>query len=131
MTTYRLFSWSAVVAAIVLVILPRVIPVCNAYMKNGKPMSCHYTYQTEFLVALLALILAGALFVLVTEEARLLTGFILLLLGIIVVVLPQPWALGICEAGGCLKTAFFSQIVGGWLALSGAGIVWLSRSKIK
>ncbi|WP_094603212.1 hypothetical protein SPSIL_012160 [Sporomusa silvacetica DSM 10669] len=129
MTKYKLFSWSALLAAIVLLILPRLIPICNGLMKNGSPMSCHYTYQAEFIFALLAVILASALFVLRTEEARLLTGFILLLLGIIVIVLPQPWASGICQAGGCMKTAFFSNIGGGWLALSGAGIVWLIGRK--
>lgn len=129
MTKYKLLSWSALLAALVLLVLPRVIPICNAFMKNGKPMSCHYTYQAEFIFALLAVILAGALFVLLTDEARLLTGFILLLLGIVVVVLPQPWALGICQAGGCMKTAYFSNIFGGWLALSGAGVVWLIGRK--
>jgi hypothetical protein len=126
MTKYKLFSWSAFLASVVLLILPRLIPICNGLMKNGGPMSCHYTYQAEFIFALLAVILSSALFVLITEEARALTGLILLPIGIIIIILPQQWVSGICQAGGCMKTAFFSNIGGGWLALSGAGIVWLT-----
>lgn len=125
MTKYKFFSWSAIILSVWLLFLPRLIPICNGLMKNGSPMACHYTYQAEFVIAILALILASALFVLRTDEARLLSGFIILLLGLITIILPQSWALGICAAGGCLKTAFFSTISGGLLALAGAGIVWL------
>ncbi|QDR79360.1 DUF4418 family protein [Sporomusa termitida] len=126
MTKYKFFSWSAILLSVLLLVLPRLIPICNGLMQNGSPMHCHYTYQAEFVIALLALILASALLVLRTDEARLLSGFVILLLGITVVILPQTWALGICEAGGCQKTAFFSAIGGSLLALAGAGIVWLT-----
>ncbi|HWR42648.1 DUF4418 family protein [Sporomusa sp.] len=126
MTKYKFLSWSAILLSALLLVLPRLIPICNGLMKNGSPMNCHYTYQAEFLITLIALILASALLVLRTDEARLLSGFVILLLGITVVILPQTWALGICEAGGCQKTSFFSTIGGSLLALSGAGIVWLT-----
>ncbi|BBB89481.1 MAG TPA: DUF4418 family protein [Methylomusa anaerophila] len=126
MTKYKLFSWSAVFISVVLLVLPRIFPICNGLMKNGGPMKCHYAYQAEFIITLLAVILSAALLVLRTNEARLLTGFIVFLLGIIVIVLPQPWAIGICEAGACGKTTFFATIGGGLLALAGAGIVGLT-----
>lgn len=126
MTAYKLLAWSAILLSALLLILPRLIPICTGLMKNGSPMACHYTYQAEFIVGLIALILAGALLVLRTDEARLLSGFVILLLGITVAILPQAWALGICEAGGCQKTAFFSTAGGVLLALSGAGIVGLT-----
>jgi hypothetical protein len=72
-------------------------------------------------------ILAVALFALRTAEARLLTGFFLLLLGVVIIILPQPWALGICQHGGaCHKTAFFAAIGGGLLAVNGALVALLA-----
>lgn len=126
MNKYKLISWSAVIISVVLLILPRLIPICNGLMKNGNPMTCHYTYQAEFIITLLAVILAGSLLVLRTAEARVLAGFIILLLGISIIVLPQSWAIGICEDGACGKTTFFATIGAILLALAGAGAVWLS-----
>ncbi len=126
MNKYKIFSWGAVIISIWLLILPRIIPICNGLSKSGSPMNCHYAYQAEFIVMLLAVILASALLVLRTAEARLLTGFIIILLAIIIIVLPEPWAIGICEDGACQKTTFFATISASLLALAGAGIVWLT-----
>lgn len=128
MTGYKTLSWSAILLSAILLVLPRVIPICNGVSAEGNPMQCHYAYQAEFLISLLALIVAAALLVLKTAEARTLSGFILLLLGVIVAILPQPWAIGICVHGGaCSKTAFFSTIIGSLLGLTGALLVWLTR----
>lgn len=95
-------------------------------------MKCHYAYQGEFLVALLAVVIACSLFVVRTAEARLLAGFVLLLLGVIIIVLPQSWAIGICFRGmACEKTTFFTVAGGGLLALTGAAVTWFSYQKIR
>lgn len=125
-------AWIALVISLALVVLPRIVPVCTGIAANGNPMRCHYAYQAEFLVVLLAVILSGSLFFLHTSEARLLTGFVLIMLGIIIVVLPQPWAIGICFRGmSCEKTTFFTVAGGGLLALTGAIIAWLNYKKYR
>lgn len=128
MKGYKALAWSAILNSLVLLILPRVIPICTGLAGTGSPMRCHYAYQAEFLVTLLALILAVSLLVLRTTEAQALSGFVILLLGIIIVILPLPWVIGICTHGGaCLKTAFFTTIGGSLLSLVGAVIIWFTR----
>ena len=127
MKKYKLLSWSAVIISIFLLVLPRLIPICDGIM-NGNPMRCHYTYQAEFVITLLVLIISASLLVLHSSEARLLAGFIIVLLGISIIILPQPWAIGICEDGACGKTTFFAIIGGLLLTAAGSGIIWLSRN---
>lgn len=130
MDRYKIAAWVAVIISLVLLILPRVVPICPGLGGDGSPMRCHYAYQAEFIVTLLAVILAGSLLVVRTAEARLLNGFVVCLLGAGIIVLLQPWAVGICPHGGaCHKTAFFTTIGGGLLALAGAFIAWLSYKK--
>lgn len=128
MKAYKALAWSAIIISLVLLILPRVIPICTGLVGAGSPMRCHYAYQAEFLVTLLALILAVSLLVLRTNEAQALSGFVILLLGIVIVILPLPWVIGICSHGGaCLKTAFFTTIGGSLFSLTGARIICLTR----
>lgn len=122
----------ALAVSLILLILPRIIPVCTGLAPDGSPMRCHYAYQAEFLVVLLAVVIAGSLFVLRTAEARLLAGFMLLLVGLIIIVLPQDWAVGICFRGmACEKTTFFTVAGGGLLALTGAAVTWLNYQKYR
>jgi uncharacterized membrane protein YhaH (DUF805 family) len=125
MNRYKLLSWLALLISIILLILPRIVPICNG-TDNGHPMQCHYAYQAEFIVTLLAVILSASLLVVRTAEARLLASVIILLLGISIIVLPQSWAIGICENGSCGKTTFFECIGGGVLAVTGALIALLT-----
>ncbi|HBS57959.1 MAG TPA: DUF4418 domain-containing protein [Firmicutes bacterium] len=128
MDRYKLLSWSAVIVSIALLLLPRIVPICTGLGAGGSPMQCHYAYQAVFVVTLLAVIQAAAFLVLRTAEARLLNGFVLLLLGITIIVLPQSWAIGICPHGGaCAKTTFFLTLGGGLLVLLSAATVWLNR----
>lgn len=119
----RVLMILALLSSLVLVVLPRIFPICTGLM-NGNPMHCHYAYQAEFLFAILAVILAGFLFVLKTSEARALTGLLLSFIAIIIIVLPQPWAIGICTQGSCLKTAYFSTLIAALLAIIGIFIVF-------
>ncbi|MDU4960481.1 MAG: DUF4418 family protein [Sporomusaceae bacterium] len=132
MNKHTAVSWTALVIALAILILPRLIPVCTGQMQlaNGMtaPMVCHYAFQAVFFIALLAVIAAAALFVVRTAEARSLTGFFLLLLGLGVISLPQSWFIGICPHGGaCAKTAFFTTLGGALLSVSGAVLIWLHR----
>jgi predicted membrane channel-forming protein YqfA (hemolysin III family) len=127
MKKYKLLSWSAIIISIFLLILPRLIPICDGIM-DGHPMECHYTYQAEFVITLLAVIISASLLVLRSTEARSLAGFVIVLLGISIIVLPQSWAIGICENGACGKTTFFATIAATLLAIAGAGIVWSARN---
>lgn len=122
----KILGWIAVVTGFFLLVLPRVIPICTGLTAAGSPMRCHYTYQAEFLLTLIAVILAGALFVLKTAEARMMTGFTLALVAIVLALLPEPWVSGICANGGCQKTAFFTAVGAGLLAITGAVIAWLN-----
>lgn len=127
MKKYKLLSWGAIKISIFLLILPRLIPICDGIM-DGHPMTCHYTYQAEFVITLLVVIISASLLVLHSSEARLLAGFLIVLLGISIIVLPQSWAIGICENGACGKTTFFATIAATLLVVTGAGIVWSTRN---
>lgn len=128
MDRYKFLSWGALAVSVILLVLPRIVPICTGVGAGGSPMRCHYAFQAEFIVALLAVILAAASLVLKTQEARLWNSFVLLLLGIAIAVLPQPWVIGICPHGGaCAKTTFFTTIGGGLLTLLSATGVWLNR----
>lgn len=126
----KVLAGIAVAISLILLILPRIIPICTGLAPGGSPMRCHYAYQAEFLVVLLAVVIAASLFVVRTAEARLFSGFVLLLLGIVIIVLPQPWAVGICFRGmACEKTAFFTVAGGGLLILTGAAVTWFNYQK--
>lgn len=133
MSRHTVVSWTALIIALALLVLPRLIPICTgrAKLANGmlSPMPCHYAFQAIFIVSLLAVIAALALFAVRTAEARSLAGFFLLLLGISIIILPQPWAIGICPHGGaCAKTTFFTTIGGGLLVVDALAVIWLNRS---
>lgn len=126
MARSNVIGGAAVAISAVLLVLPRIFPVCTGLGTGGKPMVCHYTFQAEFIIGLLALIVSASLFVLRTAEARQWSGFLLVLLGISAAVLPQAWAIGLCPhaSGACHKTAFFINIGGFLLALTGGWAAW-------
>ncbi|WP_071605122.1 DUF4418 family protein [Anaeroarcus burkinensis] len=126
MARLNVIGGAAVAISAALLVLPRIFPICTGLGAGGKPMVCHYTFQAEFIIGLLALIVSASLFVLRTAEARQWSGFLLVLLGISVLVLPQAWAIGLCPhaSGACHKTAFFINIGGSLLALTGGWAAW-------
>lgn len=132
MSHYRTLSWSALFISLVLLLLPRIVPICTGLASNTQPMLCHYTYQAEFLITVLAVILSGSLLVLSGTEARLVNSLVIFLLGMVILILPQPWAIGICpEAGACHKTTFFVTIGGALLTLAGALLLWINYRKFR
>lgn len=126
----KIMAWTAVALSAFLLLLPRIVPICTSLSAAGNPMKCHYAYQAEFVVTLLALLIAGSLLVLRTSEAGMLAGTLLFMLGIIILVLPQPWAVDSCFRGmACEKTKFFTFTGGILLSLAGAGIAWQEKSR--
>jgi hypothetical protein len=128
MKIQKIIGWFAVIISVILLFLPRIIPICTGRIDLGGgnfiPMKCHFAYQAEFLITLLAVIFSAGLLVLRTSEARLLAGFLIFLLRAAIVIIPQPWALGICPEGGCQQTTFFEVIAGLMLAVAGIAQVW-------
>ncbi|WP_371371117.1 DUF4418 family protein [Sporomusa aerivorans] len=122
----KILGWIAVAIGFFLLVLPRAIPICTGLTAAGGPMRCHYTYQAEFLLTLVAIILAWASLVLKTAEARMMTGFTLALLAIVLALLPEPWISGICANGACKKTAFFTAVGASLLTITGAIIAWIN-----
>lgn len=127
MNHYKILSWVALLTSLILLVLPRIIPVCTGLTGGLQPMLCHYTYQAEFIITLLAVIFSGSLFMLTGTEARLLNGIVILLLGSTILLLPQPWVIGIChDAGACHKTTFFVTLGGSLFTATGALLIWLN-----
>lgn len=113
----------AVLAALGLLVLPEVFPVCPV---EKSPMRCFYAYQAEFLVALLGVVVAVSLFFTKQAETQKLTYFFLLLIGIIALVLPANWAIGICGHGDslCHITAAWTNSAAILLTLAGVAGIW-------
>ena len=129
MKVHRWMGWLALLNSIGLLILPKVVPFCTAGTLEN-PMRCYFTYQAQFLIALLAVILSGSLLAAKSREAYSLAAFIVFMLGLIVVIIPQPWVIGICETEGaaCHKTTFFANILGIALAVEGLTAAWMGRN---
>jgi len=132
MKSQKIVAWFAIIISIILLFLPRIIPICTGRIDLGggelMPMECHFAYQAEFIIALLAVIFSASLLILRTFEGRSLASFLVFLLGMIIIIIPQPWAIGICPpgSGGCHKTTFFVTIGGALLTLAGILTLWLT-----
>lgn len=97
-------------------------PVCQGLieMKNGNMahMRCHYTGQAEVYLGILTLIIS--LMLLFGYGVRRYLGFILAALGVIVILMPTHWGIGICMSPmECHTTARFLYVYGGLLTVGG------------
>ena len=121
----KINQWVAVLASFSLLVLPKIFPVCEITDKG--PMRCFFTYQVEFMIALLAFIIALSLVFTKEVETKKLTGFLLFLIGIILIVLPTNWVIGICGHAGssCHTTKAWTDGAAVILALSGVICAWL------
>lgn len=115
----KITKWLAVLTSFSLLVLPKIFPVCA--ITDKSPMRCFFTYQVEFIIALLAFIIALSLFSTKEVETKKLTGFLLFLIGIIIFVLPTSWGIGICGHDGsqCHTTAAWTDGAAVILSLSG------------
>jgi hypothetical protein len=124
----------AVGLALALALTPRFVPPCAHQLETAAgvavPMRCHWTFQIEFLLAVAALIVAGALWVVRHAEARRIVGGGLVLFGLLVIAVPQPWVIGLCgnPEMACHHTAHWLWL---WAALlMGDGIFIAVRARI-
>jgi hypothetical protein len=120
--------------ALALAVTPRFVPPCTHQLETAAgafvPMHCHWTFQIEFLLAVAALIVAGALWVVRHAEARRIVGGVLALFGLLAIAVTQPWGIGICGNSEmpCHHTAHWLWL---WAALLIAdGIFIAIRAKI-
>jgi hypothetical protein len=82
--------------ALALVLTPRFVPPCTPRIETASPMHCHWTFQADFLVAVAALIVTGALWTVHHAEARRVVGGVLALFGLLVIAVTQSWGIGLC-----------------------------------
>lgn len=126
----KITKWLAVLTSFSLLVLPKIFPVCA--INDKSPMRCFFTYQAEFIVALLAFIIALSLFFIKEIETKKLTGFLLFLIGIIMIILPASWGIGICnhEGSPCHITAAWTDGAAVILSLSGLIGVWTNGKQL-
>jgi len=114
--------------ALALVLTPRFVPPCTPAVELAPPMRCHWTFQADFLLAVAALIVAGALWIVSHAEARRVVGGVLVLFGLLVIAVTQPWGIGLCGGSQmpCHHTAHWLWL---WAALLiGDGVFIVVRS---
>jgi len=111
--------------ALVLVLTPRFVPPCTPAVETAAPMHCHWTFQVDFLLAVAALIVAGALWIVRHAEARRVVGGVLGLFGLLVIAVTQPWVIGLCGSSHmpCHHTAHWLWLWAAWLIADGIFIV--------
>lgn len=125
---YRLANLLAFLLAVALAATPRLFPPCAHEIATASgasvAMRCHWTFQVEFLLAIALLVAAGALWVTDHPEARRVAGFGLVLLALLVLAVPLHWVIGLCgnSAMACHRTAHWTWLWGGFLALDGLAI---------
>ena len=95
-TVDRLANSLAVGLALALAFTPRWVEPCTPTVETAAPMHCHWSFQADFLLAVAALIVAGALWVVDHPAARRIVGLGLVLLGGLIVAVTQPWGIGLC-----------------------------------
>jgi hypothetical protein len=121
----KLIYWVALLISLSLLLLPKLLPICEV-VAGKPPMRCFYTYQAEFLMALLAVIIASGLFFAKEAETKKFIGSFLFILGIIILILPEAWAIGLCSHGdsACHSTTHWITGASILLSLSGVASSW-------
>jgi len=119
--------------ALAMALTPRLVPPCEGQLETTAgvpvPMHCHWTFQIEFLLAVAVLIVAGALWVVRHGEARQIIGGVSVLYGLLVIAVPQPWAIGLCGGSqmSCHHTAHWLWLWAGLLIADGIFIIERAR----
>lgn len=122
----RVSRWILLFSSIALLFLPYVFPICPVM---GKPMRCFFTYRTEFLFAILAIVQSLLLFWAQKKETKKAVSILLLFTAIILWFLPYSFVLGICAHGDspCHVTTLWVRLVSALLALSSIASIWFNR----
>ncbi|MBC9784376.1 DUF4418 family protein [Heliobacterium chlorum] len=129
---WRILAYTSILLSAALLVTPKVLPICRDLMitqsSSVVPMRCHYAYQAEFLVSLLALLISGSLLVVKGLEGRRITSLFLVFSGFLVFFIPQKWLIGICgnTAMDCHHTIHWMYGWAGLLILNGFTLTWLA-----
>jgi hypothetical protein len=116
--------------ALALVLTPRLVPPCARMVESAAPMHCHWTFQVDSLLALAALPVAAALWLVRHAEARQTVGGTLALFGFLVIAVTQPWVIGLCGNPDmpCHHTAHWLWLWSGLLMADGIAIAVRARA---
>jgi hypothetical protein len=83
--------------ALALVLTPFLFPPCSGSILAQSPMHCQNTFQVEFLLAVLSVLTAGGLWLVKTSRGQSGLGAVLAILGILAMLVPQSFFLGLCR----------------------------------
>jgi hypothetical protein len=101
---------AAVAVGVALLAIPKVFPICDEMLQTAgggaTPMHCYYTYQAEFWVCLVLLLVGIGMFFLRGAEARRVAGLSLIALAVVALQFPRSSVIGICHGSGhgCPRT---------------------------
>ncbi|HHW06893.1 MAG TPA: DUF4418 family protein [Clostridia bacterium] len=129
-TRWKTISIIALVIALGLVLVPKVVPVCSAMVATASggqmPMRCFYTFRAQSLFAVTSVLAAVSLFVVRSPDGRKTVGAMLAVLGIMMAVLPLSGVMGICMRSDmpCHTTAFWNTVLAAAQILTGLVIVF-------
>ncbi|MTV48244.1 DUF4418 family protein [Heliobacillus mobilis] len=129
---WKVLSYTSILLSVALLVTPKILPICRDLMitQSGSavPMRCHYAYQAEFLVSLLALLISGSLLVVKGLEGRRTTSLFLVFTGLLASLIPQKWIIGICgnAAMDCHHAIHWMYGWAGLLILTGFTLAWLA-----
>ncbi|MHB8075807.1 DUF4418 family protein [Desulfosporosinus fructosivorans] len=101
-------------------------PVCQKLieMKSGNMthMRCHYTGQAEIYLGIL-IVIASQMLLFSRGVVRRYLGFLLVALGVMVILMPTHWGIGVCMSPmECHTTARYMYVFGGVLILEGLAL---------
>lgn len=130
-TRWKIIGFLALVVTLTLLFLPKLVPICSALVATASggqmPMRCYFTFRAQSLLALTGLFTAATIFFTRNKEARMVTGIVMAVIGIMMFILPLPGISGICrhDHAACQNTAFWNCILSSFLILLGLLVMFL------
>jgi hypothetical protein len=117
--------------ALALVLTPFLFPPCSGSVLAQAPERCQHTFQVELLLAALDVLLAGALWLIKSSRAQAGLGAVLIVLGILAVLVPQSFLLGLCQNPKmpCHQGAHWLCLWAGLQILAGLAIILINRKR--
>ena len=117
--------------ALALALTPFLSPPCSGSIFEQSSERCQITFQAELLLAALSVLTAGGLWLDKALRTQASLGAGLAVLGILAVLVPQPFLLGLCRNPdmACHEGARWLWLWAGLQILAGATIPFASRKR--
>jgi len=117
--------------ALALVLTPFLSPPCSGSILVQSPERCQLTFQVELLLAILSAFAAGSLWWTKISRTQVSLGAGLAVLGILAVLVPQSFLLGLCRSPNmaCHEGARWLCLWAGLQILAGVAIFFGSRER--